>query len=84
MTTIPDFMKVLAIIMTTCLKCEHCNEMFEVSTEIAEAMHRWREASGEPFICGACAGVEEIHETETISVGASVFAGGFLVARNLK
>lgn len=49
----------------TCLKCEHCNEIFEVSNEIADAMTRWRDASGEPFTCGECAGtLEEIHETE--------------------
>lgn len=38
--------------------------MFEVSDKTAEAMHRWREASGEPFLCGACAGVDEIISTE--------------------
>ena len=37
--------------------------MFEVSTEIAEAMHRWRDTSGEPFTCGECAGVAEVIET---------------------
>ena len=50
--------------MTTWLQCTACNEMFEVSNEIADAMHRWREQSGEPFTCGACAGVEEIYEQE--------------------
>ena len=35
--------------MTTWLQCTECNEMFEVSNEIAEAMHHWREESGEPF-----------------------------------
>ena len=53
--------------MTTWLKCEHCNEMFEISNEIADAMTRWRDESGEPFSCGECAGVEEIHETETLN-----------------
>lgn len=38
--------------------------MFKVSTETAEAMHRWREASGEPFICGECAGVDAVISTE--------------------
>ena len=52
--------------MTTQLKCEHCNKMFEVSNAIADAMTRWRDASGEPLTCEACAGVEEIHETETL------------------
>ena len=29
-----------------------CNEMFEVIlNEIAEAMHHWREESGDPFLC---------------------------------
>ena len=46
--------------MTTWLHCAECNEMFEVSTEIADAMHRWREQSGDPFICGECAGVDDI------------------------
>lgn len=57
--------------MTTHLKCAECNEMFEVSNAIADAMTRWRDASGEPITCGKCAGtLEETHETETISVGA--------------
>ena len=41
--------------MTTWLECTECNEMFEVSNAIAEAMHRWREESGEPFVCVDCA-----------------------------
>ena len=41
--------------MTTWLECTECNEMFEVSHEIAEAMHRWREESGDPFLCVECA-----------------------------
>ena len=58
--------------MTTQLKCEHCNEMFEVSNGIADAMTRWRDASGEPITCGECAGtLEEIHETDNDPVGAS-------------
>ena len=48
--------------MTTWLKCAQCNEMFKVSTKIADAMHRWRDESGEPFTCGECAGVAEIYE----------------------
>ena len=48
--------------MTTWLKCAECNEMFEVSNEIADAMRRWRDASGEPFTCGECAGVDDIRE----------------------
>lgn len=48
--------------MTTQLKCAECNKMFEVSTKIADAMHRWRAESGEPFTCGDCAGVAEIYE----------------------
>jgi len=51
-------------IMTTWLKCAECNEMFEVSNEIADAMRRWRDESGEPFTCGDCAGVDEIYEQE--------------------
>lgn len=50
--------------MTTQLKCTECNEMFEVSSPTAEAMHRWRAQSGEPFICGKCAGVDGIYEQE--------------------
>ena len=50
--------------MTTQLHCAECNKMFEVSTEIADAMHRWREQSGEPFTCEKCAGVDAIYEQE--------------------
>lgn len=42
------------------LKCAECTKMFEVSDKTAEAMHRWREQSGEPFTCGECAGVDDI------------------------
>lgn len=51
--------------MTTQLHCAECTKMFEVSTEIADAMHRWRAESGEPFTCGECAGVDEIISIET-------------------
>ena len=58
--------------MKTRLQCGECTKMFEVSNATAAAMTRWRDASGEPFTCEKCAGtLEEIHETETISVGAS-------------
>lgn len=40
---------------TTHLHCSECNEMFEVSNTIARAMHRWREESGDPFLCVECA-----------------------------
>ena len=40
---------------TTWLECSECNERFEVSNAIAEAMHSWREASSEPFLCVDCA-----------------------------
>lgn len=51
--------------MTTQLKCEHCNEMFEISNATADAMTRWRDTSGEPITCEECAGtLEEITETE--------------------
>ena len=40
---------------TTWLECSECNEMFEVSDTIAEAMHHWREESGDPFLCVDCA-----------------------------
>ena len=46
--------------MPTQLQCAECNKMFEVSDKTAEAMHRWREASGEPIICGECAGVDAV------------------------
>ena len=29
--------------------------MFEVSNAVADAMHRWREESGKPFLCVDCA-----------------------------
>ena len=57
--------------MTTQLQCAECNKMFEVSTEIAKAMHQWREQSGEPFICRECAGVPEIYTSNNNPVGAS-------------
>ena len=41
--------------MTTWLQCAECNEQFEVSTPIAEAMHQWRADSGEDFLCVDCA-----------------------------
>ena len=37
------------------LECSECNEMFEVSNATAEAMHLWREESGDPFLCVDCA-----------------------------
>ena len=37
------------------LECSKCNEMFEVSNSTAEAMHRWHEESGDPFLCVNCA-----------------------------
>ena len=40
--------------MTTWLECHECNEMFEVSNAIAEAMHHWRAESGDPFLCVDC------------------------------
>lgn len=40
---------------TTWLKCSECNERFEVSNAIAEAMHHWRAESGDPFLCVECA-----------------------------
>lgn len=40
---------------TTRLKCSKCNEMFEVSNAIADAMHQWRAESGDPFLCVDCA-----------------------------
>lgn len=42
------------------LKCAECNNNFEISKGIAEAMHRWRAASGEPFLCRECADIDEI------------------------
>lgn len=41
--------------MTTWLQCSACNEPFEVSNAVAEAMHKWREDSGDPFLCVECA-----------------------------
>lgn len=52
--------------MTTWLHCAECTKMFEVSNETADAMTRWREASGEPFTCRECAGnPNEIYEQES-------------------
>lgn len=39
----------------TQLECSECNETFEVSNAIAEAMHLWRAESGDPFLCVDCA-----------------------------
>ena len=39
---------------TTWLECSECAEAFEVSDEIAAAMHQWRAESGEPFLCMEC------------------------------
>ena len=41
--------------MTTWLKCSECNEKFEVSNSVADAMHHWRDESGDPFLCVDCA-----------------------------
>ena len=54
--------------MTTWLECSECAEMFEVSNAIAEAMHRWRETSGDPFLCVQC--------TTLIEWGAAIVAMG--------
>ncbi len=59
--------------MTTWLKCSECDEMFEVSSSIADAMLRWEEESGDPIICCDCfpedpypvLGEEKIHERKT-------------------
>ena len=40
---------------TTWLECSACNEMFEVSNAVADAMHQWREESGDPYLCVDCA-----------------------------
>ena len=61
--------------MTTQLKCEHCNEIFEISNEIADAMTRWRNTSGEPITCEECAGVDEI-DTNTTTAARNVVEGG--------
>ena len=39
----------------TWLQCAECNDRFEVSTAIAEAMDQWRADSGDPFLCVDCA-----------------------------
>ena len=59
----------MTTIMTTQLKCEHCNDMFEISNEIADAMTRWREKSGEPISCRECAStLDEIDmNTKTVA-----------------
>ena len=40
---------------TTHLHCSECNDTFEVSTAVADAMHTWRERTGDPFLCVDCA-----------------------------
>ena len=40
---------------TIWIKCHECNETFEVSNSVADAMHHWREESGDPFLCVDCA-----------------------------
>ena len=35
-------------------ECSECTEAFEVSDEIAAAMHAWRDQSGDPFLCMEC------------------------------
>ena len=35
-------------------ECSECAEAFEVSDEIAAAMHAWRDQSGDPFLCLEC------------------------------
>ena len=62
--------------MTTQLKCEHCNKIFEISNKIADAMTRWRDASGEPLTCGECAGTLEEIDTQTTTVARNVVEGG--------
>ena len=62
--------------MTTQLKCEHCNKIFEISNAIADAMTRWRDASGEPFTCEECAGTLEEIDTQTTTVARNVMEGG--------
>ena len=40
---------------TTWIQCSKCNEKFKVSNAIADAMHQWREKSGDPYLCVVCA-----------------------------
>lgn len=54
---------------TRWLDCADCDEKFEVSASVAEAMHDWRADSGEEFLCLACAtrhfrGIENRRNTE--------------------
>ena len=62
--------------MTTQLKCEHCNKTFDISNATAAAMHRWRERSGEPITCEACAGTVEEIDTNTKTVARNVMERG--------
>ena len=39
---------------TTRLECSKCAEAFEVSDDIAAAIHAWRDQSSEPFLCMEC------------------------------
>lgn len=60
--------------MTKQLKCEHCNEVFEISNAIADAMTRWRNTSGEPITCEECAGTLE--EIDITTAARNVVEGG--------
>ena len=61
---------------STWLECAECNETFEVSNAIAEAMHHWREKSGDPFLCVDC--------TTQIEWGDAIIAMDGEHAGNLK
>lgn len=49
----------------TRLTCAECTETFEVSTTTADAMHKWRAESREPFLCVECA--TDIHWGDAIA-----------------
>ena len=61
------------IVTTTWLQCAECNEMFEVSSAVAKAMHDWRKESGDPFLCVEC--VTRIESGDAISVMDGETAG---------
>ena len=62
--------------MTTWLECHECNEMFEVSNAVADAMHHWRAESGDPFLCVEC--------TTQIAWGDAILAMDGECAENLE
>lgn len=52
------FVKDVSSIVTR-LESNECGEIFEVSNVMKDGMRRWREASGDPYVCKTYAGSAE-------------------------